>query len=146
MPTLPAVPIVLLSLGKIARMTGLGRAAVRLIAPTDGLSVNVDALRAAVLRDRANGARPFLVVATAGSTASGVIDPIPAIADVCEELDVDLHVDAAWAGAACLSDRLRPLLAGIDRADSVTVDAHKWLSAPMGAGVFLTRHADALGI
>ena len=144
-PTLYASTEAHHSLGKIARMTGLGRAAVRLIAPTDGLAVNVDALRAAILRDRANGARPFLVVATAGSTASGVIDPIPAIADVCEELDVDLHVDAAWAGAACLSDRLRPLLAGIDRADSVTVDAHKWLSAPMGAGIFLTRHADALG-
>jgi Pyridoxal-dependent decarboxylase conserved domain len=66
------------------------------------------------------------------------------IADLCEQLEVDLHVDAAWAGAACLSPRLRPLLDGIDRADSVTIDAHKWLSASMGAGMFLTRHAQAL--
>jgi aromatic-L-amino-acid/L-tryptophan decarboxylase len=80
------------------------------------------------------------VVATAGTTAGGIVDPIPAIADVCEELGLDLHVDAAWAGGAALSERLRPVLDGIERADSVTVDAHKWLSAPMGAGVFLTRH------
>jgi glutamate/tyrosine decarboxylase-like PLP-dependent enzyme len=143
-PTLYASTEAHHSLGKIARMTGLGRGAVRLIAPTNGLALDVDALRAAVLRDRAAGARPFLVVATAGSTAAGVIDHLPAIADACEELDVDLHVDAAWAGAACLSDRLRPLLAGIERADSVTVDAHKWLSAPMGAGILLTRYSDAL--
>jgi aromatic-L-amino-acid/L-tryptophan decarboxylase len=133
------------SLAKIARMTGLGRDAVRLIATTDQLAIDVDALRAAIIRDRTSGARPLLVVATAGSTAAGVIDPISAIADVCDELGVDLHVDGAWAGAACLSDQLRPLLKGIERADSVTVDAHKWLSAPMGAGIFLTRHADALG-
>jgi aromatic-L-amino-acid decarboxylase len=69
---------------------------------------------------------------------------LPEIADLCEELEVDLHVDAAWAGAACLSARLRDVLDGIERADSVTIDAHKWLSAPMGAGMFFTRHPDAL--
>jgi aromatic-L-amino-acid decarboxylase len=101
----------------------------------------VEALRSAVERDRAAGERPFLVVATAGTTAAGAIDPLSAIADLCRELGLDLHVDAAWAGAIGLSERLRPLLDGIERADSVTVDAHKWLSAPMGAGVFLTRHS-----
>jgi glutamate/tyrosine decarboxylase-like PLP-dependent enzyme len=84
------------------------------------------------------------VIATAGSTAAGVIDPLPGIADLCQELEVDLHVDAAWAGAACLSARLRGVLNGIERADSVTIDAHKWLSAPMGAGMFFTRHGLAL--
>jgi glutamate/tyrosine decarboxylase-like PLP-dependent enzyme len=107
---------------------------------TDDLRLDVSALRAAIERDRAEGRRPFLVVATAGSTAAGVIDPLPQIADLCQRAGVDLHVDAAWAGAVSLSPRLRPLLDGIERADSVTLDAHKWLSAPMGAGVFLTRH------
>jgi aromatic-L-amino-acid/L-tryptophan decarboxylase len=125
---------------KAARMTGLGQRAARPVPVGDHLQMDVGALRAAIERDRAAGERPFLVVATAGTTAAGVVDPIPAVADLCRELGLDLHVDAAWAGAAALSERLRPVLDGIERADSVTVDAHKWLSAPMGAGVFLTRH------
>jgi aromatic-L-amino-acid/L-tryptophan decarboxylase len=126
---------------KAARMTGLGQRAARAVAVDGRLGMDVEALRAAVERDRAAGELPFLVVATAGTTAAGAIDPLPAVAEVCAELGLDLHVDAAWAGAVALSDRLRPLLDGIERADSVTVDAHKWMSAPMGAGVFLTRHA-----
>jgi aromatic-L-amino-acid/L-tryptophan decarboxylase len=125
-------------------MTGLGHNAVRLIPPTGDLALDVAALRAQISHDRRAGERPFLVVATAGSTAGGVVDPLPAVADLCDELGIDLHVDAAWAGAACLSPRLRPVLDGIERADSVTIDAHKWLSAPMSAGMFFTRHRDAL--
>jgi aromatic-L-amino-acid/L-tryptophan decarboxylase len=143
-PTLYASTEAHHSLVKAARMTGLGHDAVRPIAPTGRLALDVAALRTRIVRDRAAGERAFLVVATAGSTAAGVIDPLPAIADLCEELGVDLHVDAAWAGAACLSPRLHPLLDGIERADSVTIDAHKWLSAPMGAGMFFTRHRHAL--
>jgi aromatic-L-amino-acid/L-tryptophan decarboxylase len=126
---------------KAARMTGLGQRAARSVPVGTDLGLDADALRAAIERDRAAGERPFLVVATAGTTAGGIVDPLPAVADICQELGLDLHVDAAWAGAAALSERLRPVLAGIERADSVTVDAHKWLSAPMGAGVFLTRHS-----
>jgi aromatic-L-amino-acid/L-tryptophan decarboxylase len=125
---------------KAARMTGLGQRAARSVPVGDDLRLDVDALRAAIERDRAAGERPFLVVATAGTTAGGIVDPLPEVADVCGELGLDLHVDAAWAGAAALSERLRPVLDGIERADSVTVDAHKWLSSPMGAGVFITRH------
>jgi aromatic-L-amino-acid decarboxylase len=132
------------SLLKVARMTGLGHGSVRTIPPTDGLALDVAALRAQIVGDRAAGERAFLVVATAGTTGAGVIDPLPEIADLCEELGLDLHVDAAWAGAACMSPRLRPVLDGIERADSVTIDAHKWLSAPMGAGMFFTRHRNAL--
>jgi aromatic-L-amino-acid/L-tryptophan decarboxylase len=143
-PTLYASTEAHHSLHKVAQMTGLGHQAVRSIPPTGGLALDVAALRARIVRDRAAGERPFLVVATAGSTAAGVVDPLPAIADLCRELEVDLHVDAAWAGAACLSRRLRPVLDGIERADSVTIDAHKWLSAPMGAGMFFTRHRHAL--
>jgi aromatic-L-amino-acid/L-tryptophan decarboxylase len=143
-PTLYASTEAHHSLLKVARMTGLGHNAVRSVPPTGHLALDVAALRARIVRDRAAGERAFLVVATAGSTAAGVIDPLPEIADLCEELDIDLHVDAAWAGGACLSPRLRPVLDGIERADSVTIDAHKWLSAPMGAGMFFTRHRQAL--
>lgn len=143
-PTLYASTEAHHSLVKVARMTGLGHHAVRSIPPTDDLALDVPSLRARIARDRAAGERPFLVVATAGNTAAGAIDPLPAIADLCEELEVDLHVDAAWAGAACLSPRLRPVLDGIERADTATIDAHKWLSAPMGAGMFFTRHGHAL--
>ena len=129
---------------KAARIAGLGHSAVRAVPANADLRLGAEALRSAIERDRAEGMRPFLVVATAGSTAAGSIDLLPEIADLCAELGVDLHADAAWAGAVGLSPRLRPLLEGIERADSVTVDAHKWLSAPMAAGVFLTRHGHDL--
>jgi len=129
---------------KVARMTGLGHRALRVVPTTPALQLDPKALREHVVEDRSAGARPFLVVATAGTTAAGVVDPLAEIADLCDELALDLHVDAAWGGAVCLSDRLRAVLEGIERADSVAIDAHKWMSVPMGAGIFLTRHREAL--
>jgi glutamate/tyrosine decarboxylase-like PLP-dependent enzyme len=132
------------STAKLARAIGLGTSAVRSI-PVDGdHRLDVGALARAVAADRAGGSAPFLVVATAGTTSGGAIDPLPALAALTAEQHLHLHVDAAWAGAVALSDRHRHLLDGIAAADSVTVDAHKWLSAPMGAGVLLTPHAAAL--
>src|SRR5205085_9439575 len=90
------------------------------------------------------GYLPFLVVATAGTTNAGVIDPLPQVAAVAHDHRLWYHVDAAWGGAAAFVPELRPLLAGIEEADSITFDAHKWLSVPMGAGLFLTRHPQAL--
>jgi glutamate/tyrosine decarboxylase-like PLP-dependent enzyme len=103
------------------------------------------ALAARIARDRAEGAAPFLVVATAGTTSAGAVDPIEAIADIAAAEGLWCHVDAAWGGAAALVPELRPLLAGAARADSITFDAHKWLSVPMAAGMLLTRHPDILG-
>ena len=132
------------SLLKAARMCGLGTDAVHEI-PADGsLRMDAEALASRIARDRAQGFAPFLVVATAGTTSAGAIDPLPAIAEVAEREDLWLHVDAAWGGAAALVAELRPLLEGIERADSITFDAHKWLSVPMGAGVYITRHVDIL--
>ena len=88
---------------------------------------------------------PVMVVGTAGTTAAGAIDPLPEIAQLCAAERLWLHVDAAWGGAAILSPRLRGHLAGIDQADSITCDAHKWFSVPMGAGMFFCRHPDAVG-
>ena len=129
---------------KIAQMTGLGRGAVRLVPVDSRHRLDVAALRRMYAEDIAAGKAPFLLIGTAGTTGGGAIDPLPEMVDLAREWGVHLHVDAAWAGAIGLSDRLRPLLAGIEAADSVTVDAHKWLSAPMGAGMFLTPHPASL--
>ena len=129
---------------KIARMTGLGTHALHEI-PTDrNFTMNVGALERQIEADRKAGRYPLMVVGTAGTTGAGLIDPLPRIADVASRSHLWFHVDAAWGGSAVLSPRLRPLLNGIERADSVTWDAHKWLSVPMGAGMFFCRHAPAV--
>ncbi|MEV8568646.1 pyridoxal-dependent decarboxylase [Streptomyces sp. NPDC051322] len=129
---------------KIAHATGLGRQAVRLVPVDEDLRMDLDVLRARIVADRRAGYLPFLVAGTAGTTGAGAIDPLPALADLCDELDLALHVDAAYAGAAALSDQLAGALAGIERADSITVDAHKWLSVPMGAGALLCTDSEGL--
>jgi glutamate/tyrosine decarboxylase-like PLP-dependent enzyme len=129
---------------KAARLTGLGTEALREIAVDSGLMLNVADLREAIRNDRANGLAPFMIVATAGTTSSGVIDPLNEAAEAAAEEKLWLHVDAAWGGAAVLVPELRGLLRGVERADSITFDAHKWLSVPMGAGLYLTRHSDVL--
>lgn len=125
---------------KIAHMSGLGRRALRTVATDSQLKMSLADLKRRVAEDRQNGLAPFMVVATAGTTAAGVIDPLSDIATFCKEEHLWLHVDAAWGGAAILSPSLRHHLAGIEFADSITCDAHKWLSVPMGAGMFFCRH------
>ncbi|MHA6626580.1 pyridoxal phosphate-dependent decarboxylase family protein [Pseudonocardia sichuanensis] len=129
---------------KIAHGTGLGRDALRLVDVDEHLRMDTSRLHALVEADRAAGHLPFLVVGTAGTTGAGIIDPLRDLAELAGTHGLWLHTDAAWAGAISLSDRLRPLLAGIERSDSVTLDAHKWLSVPMGAGTILTPHAELL--
>jgi aromatic-L-amino-acid decarboxylase len=129
---------------KICRITGLGTDSIREVPTTSTFTMAVEALRALMDQDARSGRLPFFIVGTAGSTAGGVVDPLAALADVAEQSRVWLHIDAAWGGAATLVPRLRPALAGIERADSVTWDAHKWLSVPMGAGMFFCRHTDAV--
>ena len=133
------------SFHKAARVAGLGEEAARRV-PVDGrLRLDLDALRAAIAEDRSSGRAPFLVVGTAGTTGAGVIDPLDDLADLAAAEGLWFHGDAAWGGAAALIPELRPALAGIERADSVTFDPHKLLSVPMGAGLFLTRRRDVLG-
>ena len=131
------------SFAKIARMSGLGTASLREVPVDRRLALDPRALDREMTADDREGRRPFFVVATAGTTSAGVVDPIGEIAEVASRHGAWLHVDAAWGGAAALSPRLAPALAGIERADSVTWDAHKWLSVPMGAGMFFCRHAGA---
>jgi glutamate/tyrosine decarboxylase-like PLP-dependent enzyme len=132
------------SLLKAARQCGLGTDAVREIPLDTGWKMDVAALASQIERDRDAGLAPFLIVGTAGTTGAGMVDPLPALADFCARERLWLHVDAAWGGAAVLVPELRAVLAGIERADSITFDAHKCLSVPMGAGIFLTRHRDIL--
>jgi glutamate/tyrosine decarboxylase-like PLP-dependent enzyme len=126
---------------KIAHQTGIGRAAARLIA-TDGHGrLDASALEAAIREDRAHGAVPVMIVATAGTTNGGMIDPLTRCAEIARDHALWYHVDAAWGGALLASERLRSALDGIERADSITIDAHKWFATTMGCGMFITRHA-----
>jgi aromatic-L-amino-acid/L-tryptophan decarboxylase len=110
----------------------------------DDFRMRVDELAAAIASDRAAGQRPFLVVANAGTTNTGAIDPLPAIATLCAENALWLHVDAAYGGAFVLSSEGRRRLAGIAAADSITLDPHKGLFLPYGTGCLLARDGEAL--
>jgi glutamate/tyrosine decarboxylase-like PLP-dependent enzyme len=129
---------------KIAHMTGLGRRSLRTVPTDSNLKMNVGELRHLVEEDRKNGFAPFMVVGTAGTTAAGVIDPLPELGQFCREAGLWFHVDGAWGGSAILSPVLKHYLAGIEAADSITCDAHKWLSVSMGCGMFFCRHPDTV--
>ena len=129
---------------KIAHQAGVGRAALRLV-DTDGCGrMDPNALLRAIAQDRAAGAVPVMIVATAGTTGGGMIDPLHSCADIAEQQALWLHIDAAWGGAALASNRLRGVLDGIERADSMTIDAHKWLATTMGCAIFITRRGELL--
>ena len=129
---------------KIGHQAGIGRSAVRQV-PTDGAGrMDADALARMIDDDSARGCVPVLIVATAGTTNAGMIDPIGRCAEIARDRGLWFHVDAAWGGAALASDRLRGMLAGIDQADSVTIDAHKWFATTMGCGMFISRHPTIL--
>ena len=124
-------------------LAGIGSDGLRAIPmDADGAMV-VDALDAAIARDRAAGLHPLMVVGTAGSVNTGSTDPLDALADVAERHDLWFHIDGAFGAMAALSPALRPLLAGIERADSVAFDFHKWAHVPYDAGFLLVRDADA---
>jgi glutamate/tyrosine decarboxylase-like PLP-dependent enzyme len=132
------------SLEKIAHMTGIGRKALKLVRVDRRLRLDTADLQRRIAEDRAKGYHPFMVVGTAGTTGAGIIDPLEEIANLCGRENLWFHVDAAWGGAAVLSPKLQGTVKGIESADSVTWDAHKWLSVPMGAGMFFCRHRDAV--
>jgi glutamate/tyrosine decarboxylase-like PLP-dependent enzyme len=124
---------------KIAHQAGIGRSAARLVA-TDGCGrLSPAALAAAIAEDLGKGLVPFLIVASAGTTNAGMIDPLHACADLAAEHRLWYHVDAAWGGAMIASPRLRTAVAGLERADSATIDAHKWFATTMGCGMYLAR-------
>jgi aromatic-L-amino-acid/L-tryptophan decarboxylase len=129
---------------KAADLFGLGTDAIRWIDTDRAQRMDVAALRAALERDVAAGLRPLLVVGTAGSVSTGAIDPLHEIADVCRAHGVWFHIDGAYGGFAAAAPDAAPELGAFAAADSIAVDPHKWLYAPLEAGCALVRDAAAL--
>jgi glutamate/tyrosine decarboxylase-like PLP-dependent enzyme len=128
-------------LPRAMEMAGLGRDALRMIPCDDQGRMRQQALALRVAEDRAAGMRPFLLVGTAGTVDIGAIDDLDALADFAEQEGLWFHVDGAFGAIAALAPKLRPLLAGIERADSVAFDFHKWAQVPYDAGCILVRDA-----
>lgn len=129
---------------KSAGLLGLGRAAVRRIPVNDNIQLDPASLEKRIHEDRSSGFVPFCVVATAGTTNSGAIDDLVALAEICKHHKLWLHVDGAYGAAAIFSNLHRELVRGIELADSLALDPHKWLAMPFAAGVVLTRHPETL--
>lgn len=132
------------SVDKAAITLGLGAANVVRLPSDAAFRMRVDALEAAIAADRAQGFRPLAVVATVGTTSTTSVDPVDAIAAVCEREGCWLHVDAAYAGVLAMVPEHRHHFAGLERADSLVVNAHKWLFTPMDCSVLWTRHPQVL--
>jgi glutamate/tyrosine decarboxylase-like PLP-dependent enzyme len=125
-------------------MLGIGSDFLRKPSALDDYTADVGAMRAAIENDLAAGLKPLAIVATAGTVATGAIDPIDQLADLANEFGLWLHVDGAYGGTAALVESLAPAFAGIDRADSVGFDPHKWLYTPHSGGCVLLRDAGLL--
>lgn len=127
---------------KAADLFGLGTNAIRWISTDDRQRMDIEALKKAIAEDKANGDLPFLVVGTGGSVSTGAVDPLFDIAAICKEEDLWFHVDGAYGGfASAVPEELGcpPDLKGLSLADSVAIDPHKWLYAPLEAGCALVR-------
>ncbi|MEO8201755.1 MAG: aminotransferase class V-fold PLP-dependent enzyme [Gemmatimonadota bacterium] len=127
------------SVVRAAWMAGVSRSNVRAIPVDADFTMRTDLLVAAIRDDKAAGLLPFAVVANAGTTNTGSVDPLGTIADICQRESIWYHVDAAYGGFAALTDRGRTMLEGIERADSITLDPHKWLFVPFECGCLLAR-------
>ncbi|MBA3717791.1 MAG: aminotransferase class V-fold PLP-dependent enzyme [Actinobacteria bacterium] len=132
------------TIDRAADMLGLGTEAVRHVPVDEAFRMRPDALLEAIRADLSAGVSPGIVVGTAGTTATGSIEPLDDLAEIAAEHGMWFHVDAAYGGALGLSDELRPLLKGIERADSITLDPHKWLSTPLGSGCIVVRDIQSL--
>ncbi len=132
------------SLEKSMALLGMGRRQLRKIAVGDDFTIDVDALDRQIRSDRLNGAFPICVIGNAGTTNTGAVDPLSRLAEVCRAHDLWFHVDAAYGGPAAGTDTAKALFEGLDRADSVVVNPHKWLYVPVEAACILVQRPDAL--
>ena len=132
-----------MSIPKAADILGFGRDQVRVIKCDDRQRMRVDLLRQSIESDLSEGLRPFCIVGSAGTVNTGVVDPLAEIADVAREFDLWFHVDGAYGAPGVLDERKSALFKGIERADSVSLDPHKWLYVPVDAGCLLFRDAAA---
>ena len=132
------------SIDKAVILLGLGHDALRKIPADAEFRMRPDLLRQAIAQDRAAGLVPMAVVATVGTTSTTSVDPVPEIAEICAAEKTWLHVDCAYAGVAAIIPEYRHILAGVDRADSVVVNPHKWLFTPFDLSAFYCRRMDLL--
>lgn len=132
------------SIDKAMIALGLGLENLRRIETDDAFRLRLDALEAALAADKAQGCRPIAVVGTAGTTSTTSIDPLPELAAIARREQMWFHVDGAYGFSAGICPELRPRFNGIEQADSIVVNPHKWLFVPVDCSVFLTRHADLL--
>jgi aromatic-L-amino-acid decarboxylase len=132
------------SIEKAAITLGIGEANVRRVISDDEYRMDVGALRRAVEKDLRAGRRPLAVVATVGTTSATSVDPVEEIADACRDLGVWLHVDAAYGGALALLEEGRHVMRGVERADSVVFNPHKWLFVPLDFSTLYVRRPEAL--
>ncbi len=131
-----------LSLPKAADVLGLGREQVRIVETDASYRLDVRSLREMIAGDRRRGLRPFCVVASAGTVSTGAVEPLAEVARVAAEHSLWFHVDGAYGALAALDETKRPLFAGLELADSVSLDPHKWLYAPVDCGCLLFREAE----
>ena len=132
------------SVDKALYLLGFGSHQLHRIGSDSDFRLDPDRLRQAVARDRAQGKRPFCVVANAGSTNTGAVDPLAALADICSEEEMWFHVDGAYGASAALGRRSGDLLADLGRADSLVLDPHKWMFQPFEIGAVLVRDKSLL--
>lgn len=132
------------SLPRNLRQMGLSPEQIRILPSDDALRMSAETLAHAITEDIAAGRRPMMVVATAGSTNTGATDPLDAIADICAAHDIWMHVDGAYGAPAAITDRGRATLSGLERADSVVLDPHKWFFQPYDLGLCLVTRPGAL--
>jgi len=128
-----------MSIAKAADILGFGRDQVRVVDCDERLRMNVDSLRSAITQDLRAGVRPFCIVGSAGTVNTGAIDPFNEIAEVAKEFNLWFHVDGAYGAPGTLDPRKHALFSGMTRADSVSLDPHKWLYVPVDAGCLLFR-------
>ncbi len=138
-PRIYASAMTHMSIPKAAALLGIGREAVQHIPVDADFRMDLDALRSQIAADRAAGHQPVCVVGNAGEVNTGAVDPLAAIADVCAASGVWFHIDGSYGGFAARSARAAAALSAIGRADSVSLDPHKWLYAPLDAGCLLVR-------
>ena len=138
------------TIDRAAQILGIGDAGIRRVPTDDALRMDIEALRRVIEADVASGCRPIAVVGTAGTTGTGAIDPLTGVADVCSEHGLWFHVDAAYGGPAALTSQLAHLFDGIENADSIGFDPHKWLYTPHAGACILVRNpahlADAFAV
>ena len=130
---------------RAAMTSGLGKNSVRMIAVNQKAEICADILEKTIVSDLNEGFVPFMIMGTAGTTGTGSIDDLQTLSSIADRYGLWYHVDSAWGGAAIINPVTRPWISGIEKADSVTFDVHKWLSVPMSASMFITSNREILG-